>query len=65
MIQNFLIYGVNNVLQPHSDIPFEERSRLCKCLNYGKLNFGASKDLAKNIDIYLLTTIQLVIHFLS
>jgi hypothetical protein len=57
MIHNFLISGVNNVLQPHPDIPFEERSRLCKCLNYGKLNFGASKDLAKNIDIYLLTTI--------
>jgi hypothetical protein len=48
MIQNFLMSGINNVLQSHPNVPFEERSRLCKCLNYGKLSFGASKDLAKN-----------------
>ena len=29
-------------------ITFEERSRLCRCLNYSKLSFEASKDLAKN-----------------
>jgi hypothetical protein len=46
MIHNFLI---NNVLQPHPDVPFEEKSSLCKYFNYAsKLSFGVSKDLAKN-----------------
>lgn len=35
-------------MQSHSTITFEERSRLCRCLNYSKLSFEASKDLAKN-----------------
>jgi hypothetical protein len=35
-------------LQPHPDVPFEEKSSLCKYFNYGKLSFGVSKDLAKN-----------------
>lgn len=29
-------------------LAFEERSRLCRCLNYNKLSFEACKDLAKN-----------------
>lgn len=29
-------------------IAFEERSRLCRCLNYNKLSFETCKDLAKN-----------------
>ncbi|XP_061342166.1 BTB/POZ domain-containing protein At3g19850-like [Gastrolobium bilobum] len=35
-------------LESHPMITFEERSRLCRCLNYSKLSFEASKDLAKN-----------------
>lgn len=40
--------AIDIYLESHTNVPFEERSRLCKCLNYGKLSFGASKDLAKN-----------------
>ncbi|KAK2435047.1 BTB/POZ domain-containing protein [Trifolium repens] len=40
--------AIDIYLESHPNVPFEERSRLCKCLNYGKLSFGASKDLAKN-----------------
>ena len=35
-------------MQSHPIITFEERSRLCRCLNYTKLSFEASKDMAKN-----------------
>ncbi|XP_027362474.1 BTB/POZ domain-containing protein At1g50280-like [Abrus precatorius] len=35
-------------LQSHAMLAFEERSRLCGCLNYNKLSFEACKDLAKN-----------------
>lgn len=35
-------------MQSHPTITFEERSTLCRCLNYKKLSFEASKDLAKN-----------------
>lgn len=44
----FLIFETNNVLQSHPTMTFEERSRLCGCLNCSKLSFEASKDLAKN-----------------
>lgn len=36
------------VAQSHPTLSFEERSRLCRCLNYEKLSLGACKDLAKN-----------------
>ncbi|KAH8501193.1 hypothetical protein H0E87_016133 [Populus deltoides] len=32
----------------HPTLPFEERSRLCRCLNYEKMSLEACKDLAKN-----------------
>lgn len=35
-------------MQSHPNVSFEEKSRLCRCLNYNKLSFEASKDLAKN-----------------
>lgn len=35
-------------LQSHPCLSLEERSRLCRCLNYGKLSLEACKDLAKN-----------------
>ncbi|BAT98758.1 hypothetical protein VIGAN_10009800 [Vigna angularis var. angularis] len=35
-------------LQSHPMLAFEERSRLCRCLNYNKLSFEVCKDLAKN-----------------
>lgn len=35
-------------LQSHPVLSLEERSRLCRCLNYEKLSLEACKDLAKN-----------------
>ncbi|MQM20072.1 hypothetical protein Taro_053086 [Colocasia esculenta] len=35
-------------LESHPTLSFEERSRLCRCLNYEKLTLEACKDLAKN-----------------
>ncbi|XP_017970194.1 PREDICTED: BTB/POZ domain-containing protein At3g19850 [Theobroma cacao] len=40
--------AIDIYLQSHPSLCFEERSRLCRCLNYEKLTFEASKDLAKN-----------------
>ncbi|CAJ1933779.1 unnamed protein product [Sphenostylis stenocarpa] len=40
--------AIDIYLESHPSITFEERSRLCRCLNYTKLSFEASKDLAKN-----------------
>ncbi|MED6109816.1 hypothetical protein PIB30_037012 [Stylosanthes scabra] len=40
--------AIDIYLESHPVITFEERSRLCRCLNYTKLSFEASKDLAKN-----------------
>ncbi|XVE74621.1 hypothetical protein DITRI_Ditri12bG0032100 [Diplodiscus trichospermus] len=40
--------AIDMYLQSHPTLSFEERSRLCRCLNYQKLTFAASKDLAKN-----------------
>ncbi|ESW03672.1 hypothetical protein PHAVU_011G032500 [Phaseolus vulgaris] len=40
--------AIDIYLQSHPIITFEERSRLCRCLNYTKLSFEASKDMAKN-----------------
>lgn len=35
-------------MQSHPVLSLEERSRLCRCLNYEKLSLEACKDLAKN-----------------
>ena len=35
-------------MQAHPSLSLEERSRLCRCLNYEKLSLEACKDLAKN-----------------
>ncbi|PIN26215.1 hypothetical protein CDL12_01030 [Handroanthus impetiginosus] len=35
-------------LESHPTLSLEERSRLCRCLNYEKLSLEACKDLAKN-----------------
>ncbi|KAK7404365.1 hypothetical protein VNO78_05207 [Psophocarpus tetragonolobus] len=40
--------AIDIYLESHPRMTFEERSRLCRCLNYSKLSFEASKDLAKN-----------------
>ncbi|XP_022775694.1 BTB/POZ domain-containing protein At3g19850 [Durio zibethinus] len=40
--------AIDIYLQSHPTLSFEERSRLCRCLNYQKLTFETSKDLAKN-----------------
>ncbi|XVF43538.1 hypothetical protein PTKIN_Ptkin02bG0047600 [Pterospermum kingtungense] len=40
--------AIDMYLQSHPTLSFEERSRLCRCLNFHKLTFEASKDLAKN-----------------
>lgn len=61
ILLKILIFGTNNILQSHPNVPFEERSRLCKCLNYSKLSFGASKDLAKNPRIPPIVAMQALI----
>lgn len=35
-------------VQSHPAVPLEERSKLCRCLNYEKLSLETCKDLAKN-----------------
>jgi hypothetical protein len=35
-------------IQSHQSLSFEERSRLCGCLNYEKLSLEVCKELAKN-----------------
>ncbi|KAJ6324909.1 hypothetical protein OIU76_012074 [Salix suchowensis] len=40
--------AIDIYLQSHSTLSFEERSRLCGCLNYAKMSLEACKDLAKN-----------------
>ena len=35
-------------VQSHHSLSLEERSRLCRCVNYEKLSLQACKDLAKN-----------------
>lgn len=40
--------AIDIYLESHPSLSFEERSRLCRCLNYQKLTLEASKDLAKN-----------------
>ncbi|KAK1390270.1 BTB/POZ domain-containing protein [Heracleum sosnowskyi] len=40
--------AVDIYLESHPCLSLEERSRLCRCLNYKKLSLEACKDLAKN-----------------
>ncbi|KAK8522679.1 hypothetical protein V6N13_115637 [Hibiscus sabdariffa] len=40
--------AIDFYLQSHPTLSFEDRSKLCRCLNYEKLTFEASKELAKN-----------------
>lgn len=40
--------AIDIFLESHPSISVEERSRLCRCLNYEKLSLEACKDLAKN-----------------
>ncbi|KAJ7954502.1 BTB/POZ domain-containing protein family [Quillaja saponaria] len=40
--------AIDIYLESHPTLPFDERSRLCRCLNFQKLSLEASKDLAKN-----------------
>ncbi|CAN4107003.1 unnamed protein product [Withania somnifera] len=40
--------AIDIYLESHPTLSLEERSRLCRCLNYEKLSLEACKDLAKN-----------------
>ncbi|KAK4371308.1 hypothetical protein RND71_010783 [Anisodus tanguticus] len=40
--------AIDIYLESHPALSLEERSRLCRCLNYEKLSLEACKDLAKN-----------------
>ncbi|KAE9620295.1 hypothetical protein Lal_00019127 [Lupinus albus] len=40
--------AIDIYLESHPRSTFEERSRLCRCLNYSKLSFEVSKDMAKS-----------------
>ncbi|KAK6122507.1 hypothetical protein DH2020_043750 [Rehmannia glutinosa] len=40
--------AIDIYLESHPSLSLEERSRLCRCLNYKKLSLEACKDLAKN-----------------
>jgi len=42
-------------------LAFEERSRLCRCLNYNKLSFEICKDIAKNPRIPPIIAMQALI----
>ncbi|XP_043695969.1 BTB/POZ domain-containing protein At3g19850 [Telopea speciosissima] len=53
--------AIDIYLESHPTLSFEERSRLCRCLNYEKLTLGTSKDLAKNPRIPPRITIEALI----
>lgn len=40
--------AIDIYLESHPTLSFEERSRICRCLNYEKLSLEACKELAKN-----------------
>ncbi|KAG9150756.1 hypothetical protein Leryth_002929 [Lithospermum erythrorhizon] len=40
--------AIDIYLESHHTLSLEERSRICRCLNYEKLSLEACKDLAKN-----------------
>ncbi|KAI3812350.1 hypothetical protein L1987_17057 [Smallanthus sonchifolius] len=45
---NGVYKAIDIYLESHPCLSLEERSRLCRCLNYEKLSLEACKDLAKN-----------------
>lgn len=45
-------------MQSHPSLSLEERSRICRCVNYKKLSLEACKELAKNPRIPPLISIQ-------
>ncbi|KAG5014282.1 hypothetical protein GLYMA_09G281100v4 [Glycine max] len=53
--------AIDIYLQSHPMLAFEERSRLCRCLNYNKLSFEVCKDLAKNPRIPPMIAMQALI----
>ncbi|KAL9276072.1 hypothetical protein ACSQ67_026385 [Phaseolus vulgaris] len=53
--------AIDIYLQSHPMVAFEERSRLCRCLNYNKLSFEVCKDLAKNPRIPPIIAMQALI----
>ncbi|KAK9117903.1 hypothetical protein Scep_015996 [Stephania cephalantha] len=50
--------SIDIYIESHPKLSFDERSRLCRCLNYEKLTLEACKDLAKNPRIPPRTAIQ-------
>ncbi|KAL6187214.1 hypothetical protein ACLB2K_043329 [Fragaria x ananassa] len=53
--------AIDIYLESHPTLSFEERSRLCRCLNYEKLSLEACKELAKNPKIPPRVAIQALI----
>lgn len=49
------------LLQAHPSLPFDERSKLCRCLNYEKLSLEVCKELAKSPKIPPRVAIQALI----
>ncbi|CAA0824219.1 BTB/POZ domain-containing protein [Striga hermonthica] len=45
---DYVYRAIDIYLESHPSLSLEERSRLCRCLNYRKLSLEACKDLAKN-----------------
>ncbi|GFP92549.1 BTB/POZ domain-containing protein at3g19850 [Phtheirospermum japonicum] len=45
---DYVYRAIDIYLESHPTLSLEERSRLCRCLNYKKLSLEACKDLAKN-----------------
>ncbi|KAI9169313.1 hypothetical protein LWI28_010591 [Acer negundo] len=53
--------AIDIYLQSHPRLSLEERSKLCRCLNYEKLSLEACKELAKNPKIPPKITIEALI----
>ncbi|KAK2635766.1 hypothetical protein Ddye_030558 [Dipteronia dyeriana] len=53
--------AIDIYLQSHPRLSLEERSKLCRCLNYEKLSLEACKELAKNHKIPPKITIEALI----
>ncbi|KAL3613751.1 hypothetical protein CASFOL_041825 [Castilleja foliolosa] len=45
---DYVYRAIDIYLESHPALSLEDRSRLCRCLNYKKLSLEACKDLAKN-----------------
>ncbi|KAL3651059.1 hypothetical protein CASFOL_007462 [Castilleja foliolosa] len=45
---DYVYRAIDIYLESHPTLSLEERSRMCRCLNYKKLSLEACKDLAKN-----------------